>query len=165
MSISPLSDALREVNAAECGITDVTLSRATNLVILNASGNSSIRTVAPFAQSLLELEVTGNSGLTDGALTSVTNLVSLNASRNNGIQSLLSFAASLRHLNASESAQSLTNTALQVVTQLVTLDRTLNVLIDTVVPFSNTLCRVMATCLDLAPLFSRLYNLFSCNSL
>ena len=86
-----------------CGIiTSRGLEHATGLIELNASKNPAITTTAPFAASLVRLNITGyQSGLGDAGLRHATSLRYLTASNNPRVTTIAPFVATLQELDVS----------------------------------------------------------------
>jgi len=110
-TVAPFGATLRELDASStdvgilaetCGITDSGLCNATQLVKLNAEGNSKITTVAPFASTLRDLGARYACGISDSGLRYATQLVKLKASSNSKITMVAPFGSTMRELNATE---------------------------------------------------------------
>ena len=120
-TIGACGPSLRELNVTRTRIADDHLLAVTNLVLLDASDNTNICSVAPFASSLVELIAHNQSGLGDVALNNARNLIQLDSSMNKSITALAPFAGSLRHLSCRQDA-GVTTVQLMLAQQLVTLD-------------------------------------------
>ena len=124
---------------------DAALAEATQLVMLDASRNRHVTTIAPFGGTLIELHAEGNCGI-GGAVgfPSATNLVSLHAGGNPRIESVAPFASSLLELDARTT--DIDDAALFQLTNLVWINCSFNEQITTVAPFAQSLRHVVADC-------------------
>jgi hypothetical protein len=101
-----------DASGSRCGIGDPGLASARSIVKLNASDNPKITTVAPFAETLVELKARGpngndrlvadseDCGLRDAGLARAHGIVKLDVRNNPYITTVASFAAALVELDA-----------------------------------------------------------------
>ena len=123
---------------------DKAIAEATQLVMLNASSNPRVTTVAAFGATLIELYAAGNvCGIRDAGLTTATNLVHLNVRYNSNIQSVTPFASTLLDLDAYEETVC-ADAALVNATNLVQLNCSNSDQITTVAPFGKSLRHLVA---------------------
>lgn len=137
-SVASCGASLRELDAKLSRLNDAGLRTATQLVCLDCS--SGIQSVAPFVNTLLELNVEADNEMGSAFLASSSlRVIKLNTSNNQHITGLPpSCAKSLRHLEAA-GWSALTNSGLAGVTHLVTLDCTRNSRLTTCKPFARCL--------------------------
>ena len=138
-TVASFDASLIELDASESGIDDAGLRTATNLVVLDAD-NTRIRSVQPFARSLLELSA--SCGISDASLRCATNIVCLDAAFSNTIRTVSPFSSSLRHVLAYGATTSLSYKGLRSATKLVTLECDRNRKITMIAPFADSVHRV-----------------------
>jgi hypothetical protein len=129
---------LEKLNICSTDYDDEFLAGATKLKILHASHCPYITTVAPFADSLIELNINSSFRISDAGLANARNIEIFSAQRNSRITTVEPFANSLRILDASDHC-GIGDAGLINATRIEYLDATANPKISTIKPFAKTL--------------------------